>query len=237
MAMTLQLAPFHKKRKRSVGGGNAAGPSQSQVPVGPRMRGGSFTSGGRGAFGGRDPGYVDLASATYALDTTGSITLINTVGQGASINERIGKRIMLKSLQFRGQQATGATATSTEVAYMIVYDRRPCGNLPAITDILDTISSRSFNKNTNSARFRILKRVDRVLIGSVANTLTCCSNYNEDWWLSLKGLAQVFNAAGTGAIGDIDEGALYLVTVGATAAGTAAGFLVGGFRVRYQDVL
>lgn len=222
-----------KKRKR-------AGPSKKEavfvVPVksGPRMRDGRFVS-GQGSSVVKDPGFVDVASATYALDTTGSITLLNIVPQGTSNSERVGKRIMLKSLQFRGQQATGATATSTETAYIIVYDRRPCGNLPAITDVLDTINPRSFNNDTNSARFKILKRVDRVLIGSVANTLTTSSNFNEDWFLSLKGLAQVFNAAGTGAIGDIDEGAIYLITIGATVAGTAAGLLVGGFRTRYLD--
>ena len=46
----------------------------------------------------------------------------------------------------------------------------------------------------------------------------------------------VYKAAGTGAIGDIEEGALYLVTVGQVAAGTAAAAMRVAFRLRFLDV-
>lgn len=183
-----------------------------------------------------EPGYVDLASATYALDSTGSITLLNTVPQGAGTSQRVGKKIALKSLQCRGYMYNNATATVNDITYVIVYDKRPTGVLPAITDILVSASPLAFNNDTNSGRFRILKRVDKTMIGSAANQWSPSSAEGADWFLSLRGLPQVFKAAGTGAIGDIEEGAIYLITMGGQAAGTTASAATLAFRLRYHDV-
>lgn len=237
--MLVDAGSSSKKRKR----GSASGPS-SGIPVrvvGPKMRGGQFSSGGRGArnYGARsvvEPGFVDLAKATYAYDTTGSITLLNTVAQGAGTSQRVGKKIQLKSLQFHGTSVNGSTATDNDVSFLIVYDKRPVGTLPAITDVLNTVSSHSFNNDGNSDRFMILKRVDKALVGSAANQYTSKFAESEDFFLNLRGLPQVFKAAGTGAIGDISEGCLYLITVGSGGAGTTAASITGGFRTRYIDV-
>ena len=56
-----------------------------------------------------------------------------------------------------------------------------------------------------------------------------------DWWLDLKSTPVVYKAAGTGAIGDIEEGAS-TVTVGQVAAGTAAAAMRVAFRLRFLDV-
>lgn len=188
----------------------------------------------------KETGFVDLASASYELSTTGSITLIATIAQGASVNQRIGKKAILKSMQFRGSMTNGTTAFNNDVAFLIVYDKRPTGALPAITDILVSANSISMNNDANSGRFRILKRVDQMLIGPLSGViatsqLTDCSALGVDFYLKLRGLPIVFKAAGTGAIGDIEEGAVYLVTVGDHATGTAAANLIGGFRTRFVD--
>lgn len=185
-----------------------------------------------------EPGFVDLAAAQYDLDSdSATIALLNTVPQGAGTSQRVGKRIMLKSLQGRGLISSNSTTTNSDVAFMVVYDKRPIGTLPAVTDILNTATSASFNNDTNSGRFRILKRVNRVVIGGgVSANLTAKSAHTADFFLNLRGLPQVFKAAGTGAIGDIEEGALYLITVGNTPNGTASPALTMGFRLRYHDV-
>ena len=185
----------------------------------------------------RETGYVDLASASYACDTTGSITLLATIAQGASVEQRIGKKVMLKSLQARGDLRQGTTAVVNDVAFMIVYDKRPGGALPAITDILESVNPKAMNNDNNASRFSILKRVDKVLIGDTSsavdtNSATAC---DVTFFLPIN-RHSIFNAAGTGAIGDIDEGALYLVTVGGTAAGTAAATLTVAFRTRFLDM-
>lgn len=189
----------------------------------------------------QETGFVDLAAATYAFDTTGSIVLLATIAQGASVNQRVGKKVVLKSIQGRGQAVNGTTAANNDVAFLIVYDRRPTGALPAITDILNTATSKSFNNDANSGRFTILKRWDGMLLGPITGViateqLTDCSAVSTDFYLDLKKRPLNFKAAGTGAIGDIEEGALYLVTVGINAAGTAAASLDMGFRTRFIDV-
>lgn len=200
----------------------------------------SSSSGPRGlnrrGVASRETGFVDLASAGYAFSTTGSITLLATVPQGASVSQRVGKKVLYKSLQCRGSYQAGDTGTVADIAYLIVYDKRPTGSLPAITDILVTANSNAFNNDANSGRFKILKRCDDVLTGNNLTPATGNEARDASFYLKLRGLPLTFKAAGTGAIGDIEEGALYLVTVGAQAAGTTAAGMTAGFRVRYVDV-
>lgn len=184
----------------------------------------------------RDANYVDLASATYQFDTTGSITLIATVASGAGVTQRIGKKIAWKSVQLRGHLQNKNTATIHDAALLLVYDREPGAALPAITDILDTVSCRSFNKDDNSYRFRILRRWDFCLTGNNATPATGNEAITLDEFVDLKGLPGQFKSAGTGAIGDIQLGALYAVTVGMNAAGGTCSEGSIGYRVRYIDV-
>jgi len=184
----------------------------------------------------RETGFVDLASAGYGLSTTGTITLIATVAQGASVSQRVGKKILWKSLQFRGFINAGDTGTIADYAIIIVYDKRPTGVMPAITDVLNTANSLSFNNDANSGRFRILKRIDGVMIGNNLTPDTGCEMVDVSYYLKLRGLPCVYKAAATGAIGDIEEGALYQITVGNIAAGTANPALTGGFRTRFIDI-
>lgn len=190
----------------------------------------------------KETGYVDVAAADYPLDLTGSVTLLNTVAQGAAVTQRVGKKIIMKGLQCRGISSNNSAATFNDVAYMIVYDKRPTGSLPAVTDILVTASSKSMNNDNNSGRFRILKRVDATMLGNisltgaVANAITDCAALSQDWWLDLKSAEVVYKAAATGGIADIEQGALYLVTIGSNSAGTSAATLTTGFRLRFLDI-
>lgn len=223
-----------KKRKSS--GGRSPAAKRARVlaafaSMAPRS-GRGLTS--RKLIGSRESGYVDLASASYALDTTGSITLIATIAQGTSVNQRIGKKAMLKSIQCRGFMFQGTTATVNDVAYLIVYDRRPTGSLPVITDVLVSANSQSMNNDTNSGRFKILKRVDVQMAGNSTTPATGQEIHSEDWFLKVNRRI-IFKAAGTGAIGDIEEGALYLITVGQNVAGTAAATLSVSLRTRFVD--
>lgn len=186
----------------------------------------------------KESGYFDVATAGYGLDTTGTIAQLNAVTQGAANTQRIGKKIIMKSLQCRGGMSGNTTSTVNDVAYMIVYDRRPTGVLPNITDILDTVSSYAMNNDDNSGRFKILKRVDEVLIGTPSTTATYTEALYKgtDWFLDLKGLPVTYKSAGTGAMGDVEEGALYIVSVGNQPAGAGAASIAAAFRLRFVDV-
>lgn len=236
MSMMVVDASGSKKRKRA---GSAAGPSQgfsqSRAFIGPMPRGSRQR--GFGARSVTETGFVDSDLNVYELDTTGTIILLNIVVQGVGTSQRIGKRITLKSIQFHGDLQNNSASTVNGVAILLVYDKRPDGNLPSITDILNTANSTSFNNDSNSGRFRVMKRVDAQLHGGVgAATLTSNSSMSADWFVDLKGLPQVFKSAGTGAIGDIEEGALYLLGVGDRTAGTTAAVASIRSRMRYMDV-
>jgi len=183
----------------------------------------------------KEIGFADVASSNYNYDTTGSIVLLNTVAQGAATNQRVGKRWRMTSLQCRGIAFNGTTATINDCANLIVYDKRPTGSLPAITDILNAANANAQNKDDNvPSRFMILKRQHFTLTGNTATPATGNETFDNDFYLPMR-LPVVNKAVGTGAIGDIEEGALYLVTVGSSAAGTHAAALQCTFRVRFID--
>lgn len=186
----------------------------------------------------RETGYVDLASQVFAGNTTGTIALVATIAQGAAVTQRVGKKVLLKGVQIRGYATADTVTLTTGGVWMLVYDKRPTGALPNITDILDTANSNSFLNDANSGRFKILARRTYSLTGNV----TTAGQQNDstfqmiDEYVKLKNLLMVFKAAGTGAIGDIEQGALYLVSVGPTAAGTADMNFQLGCRTRFLDV-
>jgi len=184
----------------------------------------------------REPGYVDLAASAFNFSTTGTIALIATVPQGVSVNQRVGKKIIWKSIQIRGQSISGTTTTVADCAMIIVYDRRPTGALPAITDILDSANSSAFNNDANSGRFQILKRLDFCHSGNSTTPTTGAEIIDLASFTKLKGQKGVFKVAATGAIADYEEGALYCVTVGSNVAGTTAPQGTIAFRTRFLDV-
>jgi len=183
----------------------------------------------------KETGFVDVAAASYAMDNAGTITHLSVIPQGASVSERVGKKVILKSLQFRGYVSNLTTAVFNDCAILIVYDRRPTGVLPAVTDVLNTSSALSMNNDANSGRFQIVRRFDFELIGN-ATLLTEGSAKSADYFVDLKSKPWVAKALGTGVIADVEEGALYAITVGVAAPGQTAAQLTGGYRLRFVDV-
>lgn len=237
---TTDVPVSYKKRRTGAIGANArfkrvmAG-AATQLQRRPMYRTNAISRMAKMVANAKETGFVDVAAAAYAFDTTGSIVLLNTVAQGTSVNQRVGKKIMLKSVQCHGQVLNSSTAVTNDICILIVYDKRPVGALPAITDILNTANSSSFNNDANSGRFRILKRWDMVLVGNTTTPQTGREAEEADFYLNLRDLPTTFKAAGTGAIGDQEEGSLILVTVGSVAAGTAAAAASLGFRLRFVD--
>lgn len=183
-----------------------------------------------------ETGFVDNALAAFECSTTGTIAHINIVPQGTSVNQRVGKKIQLKSVQFRGQWTAGTATATCDAAVLLVYDKRPTGALPAITDVLVSVNSQAFNNDVFAGRFRILRRWDTNFVGNTTTLTTDTVVQSGDYFVKLNNLPVVFRAAGTGAIGDVEEGALYLISVGNTATGTTSAIWSSAQRVRFLDV-
>lgn len=186
----------------------------------------------------KSSGYVDLTATSYALDTTGSITFIATVPTGTSVITRVGKRITWKSIQIRGNIVGNSAAVVNDVAVIFVYDRRPRGAVPAITDVLLSADSKAFNNDANSGRFQILRRFDLSCVGNTTSAANSTEStlISFDQFIDMKSKKCTFMAAGSGAIADVSEGALYMITVGSNVAGTSAATLNVGVRTRFVDV-
>jgi len=223
----------YNKSRRTVGGRTLS--YRPAMPVRGSSRWNAMML-NRRAVASPETGFVDLGSTAYNFSTTGTINLIATIAQGASVNQRVGKKIALKSVQIRGSSSSGTTTTGADCALLLVYDRRPTGALPSITDILTAVDTNAFNNDANSGRFQIIMRKDWVHTGNITTPATGNEIKDHSNYVPLKGLPCVYKAAGTGAIGDIEQGALYAVAVGSNVAGTTAPTGSLNFRTRFVDV-
>lgn len=210
----------------------------SLVAAAKRARFGAAPGYRKSGYGARRSGnvkFVDLASATYEIISTPGIVHIPIIAQGAGESERIGRQVSLKSLQIHGRLYNGTTATINNITMSIVYDRQPNKALAGWTDIYDSNSANSFKKDENKDRFQIIKEWRLVVTGSQVTTNVGFGRPLEKY-IKLKGLPVSYSTAGTGAIGDINTGALLFCAIGSSATGTTSCSFQGGFRVRYVDV-
>jgi len=180
-----------------------------------------------------ETGFVDFLG-TSVVNSTGTLVLMATIPQGPGTGQRIGKKAFYKSIQWRGWISADTTTSVGTGSWIIVYDKRPTGSLPAITDILVAATPSSMNNDDNSGRFQIVHRKDFAVMGNTTSPSTGMEVQPENGFIKFR-REVVFKAATTGAIGDIEQGALYLITVGSIAAGTADLGLVINMRIRFTE--
>nr|QXP07719.1 MAG: putative capsid protein [Arizlama virus] len=194
------------------------------------------TSGFVGSAG--DAKFVDVAAGNYVLDTTGTITHVSIVPTGTTVNSRDGKAFRATSLNVRGYMTNGATAATNHCVILYVWDRQPNKALAAITDVLDAASPIAQNKRENASRFVVIRRFDHILTGKSDGTTVSDYAANFDHYIKLPRdcVASCTAADTTGEIGNRITGALLQITIGNTAAGTAAATLSNSMRLNFVDV-
>lgn len=193
---------------------------------------------------------VDLANASYGLDSTGSVTAINLIRTGSGYNNRIGRKINMTSVECRGAIiAAGVTPQLQKYRIMVIYDKQANGALPAITDILQAIDQAG-NTTTTANSPRNLDKRDRFVcvmdyegtaagFDGVAGTVVPTSSdvFNVHKYTRLPNLVTQYQADSSPAvIGDIATGSLLLVTFGQIAAGANSHNFNGTIRLRYKDM-
>lgn len=179
--------------------------------------------------------YVDVASAAYAADTTGSVTLLNGVAVGDDNTTRDGRQATMKSVQVRGQlRPESSSQTGCKCRLLLVWDNASAGATPTIADILTASTSNSFPLVNNARRFTILCDNSYVL-GTVDTTATQTYAYSpgiHDVEI-YKRIQSVTQYNGTGATAaSIQNGALWMITIGDAA---NAGQFNVATRVRFTD--
>lgn len=178
--------------------------------------------------------FFDTASASYALNTTGSVTHLDIVPQGTTVSKREGKEFHLSSVQIRGVASSDTATATASGMMMLVWDKQPNKVIAVLTDILDTASSQSFIKRENAQRFSILKKWRWAFAGN-ATAPTATNVFDIDDYMTVNLKACCTSADTDGAIGTRITGALYLVTCGTIAAGTADANAVVSVRVNFRD--
>lgn len=181
--------------------------------------------------------FFDVGSATYACDTTGSVTLLNGISVGDGLVNTTAAKCWMKGLTIRGNFSSVAATTITSATIVIVYDAMPRGALPTIADMFvdaaGVVSSNLMQDFLFRDRFSFLYRKTVALSGNITAPATGAEIRRVDTTIRFNKVLS-FPLAATASIANIDKGALYLVTFGDVAAGTAAAAFLGGFRLYFK---
>lgn len=185
--------------------------------------------------------FIDVAQATYASDTTGTVTALNLIAEGNDNTNRLGRKAFMRSVSVKGftsLQSSNGFLPAQQSRALLVWDNATAGALPAITDILTSVSSSAFVNPNNVARFTILHD-QAYTMGVYCTTATqaAVDKCSQPVNITLK-VNSPTQYLGTGAtIASIQNGSLLLVTVGDNAAsGTTPNFKLTT-RVTFTDVL
>lgn len=221
-------APQRRRRRTYATGYGYGGTTRCQIPRGIRTPVRST--------GATDLGFIDTAHV-QVVNTTPALTLLNGCAPGTGASDRIGRKIVIKSVSIKGYIYPDTTATFNNPKLCLVWDRQPSAVAPVFTDIFDQVGGISspfcpINLD-NSRRFRILWSQVFDITGGA--TVTGSSAKFIDFYKKLN-LTTVYNSGSAGTIADIESGALYLVFVGSQAAGTADVTFYGNSRIRFDQL-
>ena len=170
-------------------------------------------------------------SVNIACDTTGAVALLNGIARGDDINERVGRRVVLRSIEMRVQSVvTATTGVDQNHRVLIVYDRQTNATALTVADVLTAVDINSPRNLTNRSRFKIIYDSLHHLNASGESGAHKVLDWYKPLWLPVT-----FNSGDAGTVADIQTGSLYLVVVGNRSAGADAGAVGGRFRVRYTD--
>lgn len=176
--------------------------------------------------------FFDIGSATYQNDTTGSITLLNTIARGTGPSDRVGRSYTVTNVVLEGYLRNQATSTHNTCKVHLVWDYQPNKALATIADIFDTVTPTGQRKMETAERYKVLKTWQVALNGNFGQSASTCgvsgsARVNEKTLLT--------SADATGVIGNFIEGALLLVTRGDVAPGVTAAFLTTTVRIFFKE--
>jgi len=182
--------------------------------------------------------FVDVVQNGYVADTAGTITLLNGVAQGLDYNNRIGRKMEFTSVHVKGILLPVDTSTApAHCRLMVVWDSDSDGTTPTITDILAQSTSTSFANLNNRNRFRTLLNEEYSIGGFSAAATTAYAGapqvHTIDRYVQLPKL-ETINQGTDATAASIQQGALWMLTIGTNAASNG-GFFIVSTRARYTD--
>ena len=176
---------------------------------------------------------IDLDLATTGtgdggIKSTMGRTCANAISIGADINQRVGRKITIRSLEMHYSITADPDADQPAICrVMVIFDRQANGSQPAATDILTTSSINAPKNLNNRERFQILKD-DLVSVMRLTEKNQVISK-----WYFRTALPVVYNSGVAGTYADIASGSLWVCTLSEFM--TDYPLLKGFLRVRYSD--
>jgi len=182
--------------------------------------------------------FVDVAQANYVADTTGTVTLLNGTATGDDYNTRDGRQIVIKSVQIRGRvNPVDGTTSPCHARVLLVWDNATSGVAPTIADILSAATSNSYPLVNNQTRFTILRDMS-FFVGGIDTGVgqqyaMSPTGAVVEAYLKINQVTQYMST--TAAVASVQNGGLFMVTIGDQAANAGALFVLAT-RVRFTDV-
>lgn len=170
--------------------------------------------------------FIDT-NVTDDITTTAVVTPINLLATGTDANNRIGRKIEMKSVQVRSYLTLEANSINC-ARLMIVYDKQPNKATASITDILVSSSVTSLLNMDGRDRFIVLHD-EEVVMDNAQGDSAYIKIYKK-----LK-LETVYNSTATATDTAVNTGMLLWCVVGSTAAGSSDIDQNTNIRVRYID--
>lgn len=183
-----------------------------------------------------------LAQAAGSGGQSGAVTigLLNPLIQGTDSTTRIGRKILMKSIQIKldmalqnaGAGVPDAGRDAGTVRFMVVYDSQTNGAALAATDVLVVTGGSAvvapMNLN-NRERFKIIWDKNRI-IDPQGPAQIFFKLYKKCT------LPMIFNGGNAGTVADIQTGSIYFLMVTSSQA-TAVGTMLGQIysRIRFID--
>lgn len=186
----------------------------------------------------RDLKFVDSTTGVgMNYDTTGSILLVNGIAEGDDFTSRNSRSVMLKSVTLRGFAQSSATGTAVhKVRTLLVWDNAANGVALAITDVLTSANSLAFPNVNNEKRFTILYDVSHVLGPFTSTATQAIADQTVVGIEALINMSAPVQFNGTGAtIASIQNGSIYLITIGDSVAGATQPTGSFSTRVRFLE--
>lgn len=187
--------------------------------------------------------FFDTVNGVQELVTAGSVSLLDQIAQGDSVNERDGQKWRDIAVQLRGSIKTDSTTTLALAKWMLVWDAQPNLALATVANILDANSGSApitqLPNRDGNRRFTILRSKTYTLGGNDTTAAQQVSNgiHYIDEYVKLPKWCEIQTTAAdtTGAIGNRVSGALLLVNMSDQATGTTAPDMDWTTRVSFVD--
>ena len=154
--------------------------------------------------------YVDAIGSAISITSSGVLHLLNGLVPGTGASQRIGKKAIMKTLQFRaamGGGTTGATPFQGFVRLLWIYDKQSNATAPTVAQILEQTSGSSMMNMDNRDRFTVLADKQFALDQSGGHQSAQCKMFKR------LNHATIFNNGTAGTVADITSGSIYLLVI------------------------